>query len=424
MTLGGACALTRIPIPTLGSYPVAVPSDFVGLCYRSWPIANPLPWKQDINYPFPADGAAGATYPAPTNIKVGCVRLHDTPGGYPLWYNIETTVGVYDWSKMDQIVTAHRALGQSVLFTLAGTPAFYATGATSTLDSYGIAGGLCYPGSASPNGLTGLSNFFTAMITRYNGAGGAWRLANPTLGKGIKFIEIWNEPFITAGFYSGTLAQLVDIGWTINQAVKAVDATVTIIAPGDNQTGVLATWLATTGAINTTKTGANCCDAFGFHQYQDPLPYTNVGPDWIANLLGIQQTTAQTGLNRSIYAFRAISGPQGTYPNVPFYITETSMGYDQTAGNGLSIALAQPPAWRYQYWARKLMISAAFGNKMHMLYTWDTVFSTYAANDPTGIAQALTDIHNNVAGKTISSAFYNVGAEVTLNFSDGTSFTV
>jgi hypothetical protein len=103
----------------------------------------------------------------------------------------------------------------------------------------------------------------------------------------------------------------------------------------------------------------------------------------------------------------------------------TECGFDYTAGtNELNLINAQTPKWRYNWWARQMLTGAALGCKKWMTYSWDTPYSCYPDNDPTGVAQAVNDVHINVAGKTIKNAFYYGGGAVTLQFTDGSSFTV
>jgi hypothetical protein len=105
------------------------------------------------------------------------------------------------------------------------------------------------------------------------------------------------------------------------------------------------------------------------------------------------------------------------------YITET--GVDYNAGtNELNIINAQAPIWRYRWWARLQMAGAALGYKKWMTYAWDTPYACFPDTDPSGIALAVSDVHTNVAGKTIKDAWYQAGGEVGLRFSDSSTFIV
>jgi hypothetical protein len=259
-------------------------------------------------------------------------------------------------------------------------------------------------------------------VQRYNLSGGAWYNANPTLRPGIKYVECWNEPFITTEFFAGTTSQMVDMAWAINLGIKtdAGDATTVILSPGDNQMTGLQTWLAATGTTFPGQTGNSTCDGFAMHFYDHALPGTTLGSDWSDVML--RQDIA--GLYNSVYAWRVLAGPGGIYPTKSLYLTESGLSASFPPGSGMNFFLAMPVTQRFQYVARRLMYLAAMGVKCVVMYCWDTVFSAHAGTDPNGVAAAFTAIHNNVAGKTISSATYNVGAEVTLNFNDGSSYAI
>lgn len=405
MNLGGACHLGPM---VLSGFPVTVPADYVGMHFRGWPITNPN-FHQEA--PFPQVNS-----PSPNGVGIGSVRLHDS--GWCNWYQIETSAGVYDWSHIDPIITAHRQAGRTVMWQILGTPTFYVANSDpnkATLDTYGVAGGWCYPGATvgveGVNGLTALSNFVTALVTRYNNAGGAWRVANPTLGKGLDKLEIWNEAFNAShDFWVGTNAQLVDLGWTVRSAAKAVDAAITILSPSSNDAGALATWLSVSGSINTTKTGANCCDAIAMHSYNLSLPYTafsNYTVDCIS----------------SIYKGSAVIKQQ--FSAWPVYITESGVGYDiAIPGTGVNLAIAASPEWRYKFWCRMLMLGAAAGYKGWYTYCWERPFACTPSTDPDGMQKALTTVHSKVAGKTIIAASYMIGGEVSLTFSDSSTLTI
>lgn len=395
----------------IGALPVTVPADYVGMHFRGWPITNPA-FQQEA--PFPQ-----TVSPTPT-MGFGAVRLHDS--GFCNWYQIETSQGGYNWSNLDTIVTRHRTDGRTVMFELLGAPQFYIANADpkkAALDTYAVAGGLCYPGATvgveGRDGLVGLSNFITALVTRYNAAGGVWRLANPTLGRGIDKLECWNEAFnFGSDFYTGTVAQLVDLAYTIKTAAKAVDSSIIVLSPSSNDCNLLVDWLGTSGAINTTKKGIDGCDAIAMHSYNVALPYGA-----IANYT----TDCLTGYYKGYY--QITSRLKALYPTLPVYLTESGVGYDYTTpGAGMELAIAATPDWRYKFWCRMLMLGAAFGYKGWYSYCWERPFSCYMVNDPNGMQKALTVVHTKVAGKTITSAIYVVGGEVTLKFSDSTSLTV
>lgn len=406
---GGACFLGPFPI---GSLPVTVPTDYVGMHFRGWPITNPA-FQQEVVFPQTVS-------PSPNAMGFGSTRLHDS--GFCNWYQIEATQSVYTWTNLDTIVTAHRQAGRTIIFELLGAPQFYIANADANKlvnDSYAVKGGKCYPGATvaieGVDGLAGLTNFITALVTRYNAAGGAWRLANPTLGRGLDKIECWNEAFnVGSDFYIGSVAQLVDIAYTIRTAAKSVDASIVVLSPSSNDINLLVDWLGTSGAINTTKKGSDGCDALAVHSYNVMLPYTSMA-NYTSDCL--------TGYYKGYFQIR--NRLNTLYPTLPVYITESGIGYDFTnPAAGMALAIAATPDWRFKFWARMLMLGAAFGYKCWQTYCWERPFSCNAYADPNGIQKALTTVHTKVGGKTITAASYTVGGEVALTFSDLTTLII
>ena len=403
------------PVPIL-PMPQVVPADFMGLHFRSWPIFDPSLWA-GTSQPYPAVAA-----PAPT-IPFGSVRLVDT--GFSYWYQIETSAGVYNWSSLDTIITTHRAAGRTVIFCVYGTPTFYASaGDQAYKDYYNRYGGAAYPASTSPNGLTALGNFVTALITRYNTSGGGWgSQANgggtnfSVLGKGIQVLEPWNEPQFGDvgphnGFFWGTAPQMVDMMYTERTAAKAVDASIIVTGPGNYTVDNLQSELAANGAINTGVNGASLMDAVLYHCYSMTPKGMSFGA-WTTDF----QDSSNQGFLQTLAAMK-VAG----IGSLPIWMGEG--GFDANyPTDTLLTAMAAPPSFRYTWLTRQILMAAALGCKKYMLYAWDTPYGCYPSNDPQGSQKAIEDVHNNVSGKTITSANYVGGGPVTLKFSDSSTFS-
>lgn len=409
---------------SFGNMPITVPADYVCLTIRGWPVTNGS-WHEDVNWP-------ATVSPSPPNGIYGSTRTWDTGGGCNQWNIIETSAGVYDSTQLallDQIFTAHRSQGRTVLFQVYGTPQFYIANSDpnkSVPDAFGINGGFCAPVTGAPsNGLTGLSNFVTMILQRYNRPGvGTWNLANPTLGKGINWVECWNEFETSSGYWKGTVGNIVDVCYTIRQAVQAVDNTVITLFASSNDVTQTANALNSFGTTNSTKKGSDGCDAVAIHIYDSPLPYTYFGSN--------VTSTAFDMLNSIYKGFIGIKFYMGTtsIPNADIYITECGIGYESSGsgavpGTALDLACNTTSAkWRHDFWARCMMMGAAWGYKMWDTYCWERVFSCTPMNDTEGVQKALKTIHQNVAGKTITSGQWWIGGEVSLKFSDGTTLTI
>ena len=400
--IGGQCNVGPVQIQGM---PQAVPADFIGMHFRGWPLFNG-PYIAGSSQPYPSSSSSN---PAGLNFKSW--RAWDT--GYTAWHQIEATAGVYSWNNLDTLISTHRAAGRTVVFVVYGTPTFYSSDVRA--DSWGTAGAGAYPSSSSPNGLTGLTNFVTALVNRYNKAGGAWYNANnATMGKGIQAVEPWNEPFFTGypGFWWGTAGQFVDMAWTVYSAVKAADASVIVTSPGCATGPTLQTFLTTSGTINTTKTGKDCCEVIQVHHYNVSLPGTQLGA-WGYDY--INGTIVGMAAWRSAMAAGGVSA-------YPLWMGEG--GLDFTAGTTeLVNVAAQSPSWRRTLWARHIMLGAAHGFKKWLNYTWDTPYLNNPQADPSGIAAAINDVAV-IAGKTITAASYVPGGAVSLTFSDATTLTV
>jgi hypothetical protein len=381
---------------------VAVPEDYVGMHFRSWPLFDAAYWAT-ASQPFPAAAA-----PAPSQMSYGNYRTHDSV--YAWWYRIEKTKGLYDWTDLDVLISTHRASGKTVNYCLYGVPNWYL--AEGNPNKGGPHARSCYPDAA--DGLTGLNAFVAALMTRYNTPAGAWRAQDPTLGNGINYLELWNEPEFGSpdGFWIGTSGQFIDLAHNVCTAAKAVDPSIPIISPGFSGANHLQTFLRATGAINTSASGLSLVDAIAMHVYITTPPGIKFGA-WKAE--GYEVLNMDRGL-RSVMAAAGAS-------EKPIYITET--GLDYTAGTAeLNIMNAQTPAWRYAWWARLMMVGAALGYKCWDTYAWDTPYACTPMTDPQGVAKAVNDVHINVAGKTIKNAWYYSGGEVGLQFTDGVSFVV
>lgn len=496
MSLGGANSLTGIKFTGL---PVTVPADFVGMTFRGWPITDGT-FRQEVPFPSvvsPNPNTAGLGY--------GTVRLWAAAGGRDIWRKIETSAGVYDFTFMDQIITQHRTDGKTIMLEIYGPPSDYilSTDANkSVLDTFGLAGGQCYPGAVSTStggtggassvtlavtasasgltlaigtiitgtgvtenttitgnagvtagvgnytmsqantiaaatqitaqlGLTRLKNYISAVVTRYNVAGGAWKVANPTLGNGLKYLEPWNETVNPTnangnasgnfGYWTGTNNQLVDCSKVVHATAKALDPTIIILSPSSYDCTWTQVYLNAAGTVYPTATGGNVCDAVAMHIYTKTLPYTTFsdGANPTADLLN----SYYEGYKNIKFVLSAAG-----YANIPIYITEAGFGYTVDGTGPIAALLLMNNAgldWQYKHWARTMMFCAAWGYKQFVTYCWERPFACDMSLYPNeGPQKALSTIHASVAGKTITSGSFNVGGEVTLNFSDSTSLTV
>src|SRR5262245_47268600 len=111
-------------------------------------------------------------------IHEGAIRLWDVG---VQWREIEKTKGVYDFTRLDQLVSAAQAAHAEVTMVVAMTPSFYASSPTKP-----------------PRSLTAYKNFVKALMKRYKNFHG---------GRGIGAYQVWNEANITT-FWTGRMPQL------------------------------------------------------------------------------------------------------------------------------------------------------------------------------------------------------------------------
>lgn len=363
---------------------VTIPVDFVSL-HTPWP------------------GSGGP----PTGLTVGNIRLLNGSNAWK-WSQLETSAGVYSWAALDALITAYRAQGWTVTFTVYGTPTFYVSAGDLTHnDMYGVAGGAAYP--TLDTGLAGLSAFITALVTRYNAPAGAWRVANPTLGKGIATIEAWNEPGFTqnySGYWWGSAPQLVDVCKKIYDAAHAVDPAIVVTSPAFFNFTYAVQFVR---AVGTAVTGAQTYDAISFHGYLSmPYGYTYAG--WPYDMAwGVY------GVYPMLQIIRELS------PGKDLYMSE--YGFDTSVTTSLASFLAESANLRFTVLTRIMLICAAMGCKRFGCYSYNSTLCGRLDTDTNGVMAAI-NLLASVAGKTIIAADGMIRGSLTVSFSDGSAVTV
>jgi hypothetical protein len=304
---------------------------------------------------------------------------------------------------------------------LYSTPRFYAdnTVAHPTLTDFNQTGiwGLLGEG-ANPTSLTAVTNFVNMIMTRYNSPTGAWRVANPTLGKGIQYFEVWNEPKFNntnvSQFWWGTASQFVDLTKTVYDAVKAVDTSCIVTSAGFDNFTSINTFLSTTGSLLTS--GYNACDWIAIHEYG----YSSQG--------GISLAGLTSDVRYGSVGVSMISDIIKSYGNSKSIVV-TEMGVDATAGATSTAFYAASNLFKYTYYARLLMTYAALGVKAWHAWHWGATGNIGNSGDwqlDTILQQVYNDSSVRLPGRTVlpSSNFDNVTGVVTLNFSDKSSWIV
>jgi hypothetical protein len=134
-------------------------------------------------------------------LRYGSLRLWDAG---VTWPDIETSPGVYDWSRLDSYVTAAQEHGVEVTLVLAMTPSFYGPAP-----------------SLPPTDLASYADYVRAVMTRYRDFHGS---------RGIAAYEVWNEGNVPT-FWTGTPAQLAQLTRIVWQVRRQVDPGATLVGP-------------------------------------------------------------------------------------------------------------------------------------------------------------------------------------------------
>lgn len=144
----------------------------------------------------------GAAWP---QAPVGSLRVWDAGAA---WNQIETSPGVFDFTRLDAIVSAARSHNADTLIVLGQTPAFHAT-SPSPNAAYGA-------GASSMPTLDAWRKYVDAVVRRY-------------YGPDVQF-QVWNEANVV-NYWSGTPAQMAQLTAVARQVVDKVDPGITLVAP-------------------------------------------------------------------------------------------------------------------------------------------------------------------------------------------------
>jgi hypothetical protein len=388
---------TQTPVPpapettVVLSTALAIPADFVGMHSTRHPADNET-----------YDGVTPSSFPS---FGFGWIRSHNYIGSH--WIEIHTAPGVYNWTKLDEWVNAYHAQGKKILYNLYATPEHLQW---PGLGSYPT-GYPSWPGANSmPSDMAQVTAFITALVNRYN-TGGV---------KKIHAIEVWNEPDpggqdfyalgIAFGFWHGSttgnttgaksqrLDDLALLHKTVYQAVKAADATVTVLGPG---------WIAGGEARNPSLMSAY----FGrsISTGGTPLDYTDV-------FAHHPYMVASDALNASaIYTIcKGYNDAQLSVATKPVWGTESGHIGDQGALTVAQHALAI---------RRRGILCAALNTGALFYYGYEiTQDGIGNPSQNAAPAQALNDIHTQVAGKTMTRCSILNDGTVWAAFSDGSTY--
>ncbi|HEX7188868.1 MAG TPA: glycosyl hydrolase, partial [Actinomycetes bacterium] len=254
---------------------------------------------------------------------VGSVRLWDSGVS---WREIETSPGVFDFSRLDVAVSTARNRGADVLIVLGQTPKFHAVrpGAASL---YG-------PGASSAPRITPWKRYVRKVAERYR-------------GRGVDY-QVWNEANVS-GFWSGSHAKMAELTKVTSKVLASADPKASLVAPAmaTRLSGQRA-WLRT---FYSQRTGGarvgRWVDIVSLNLY----PLSQDGPETSMTLLSASRT-----MLRSLGVTK------------PIWNTEINYGL-QTGGGGVARDISRKR--EASLVARTYTLNAANGVKRVFWYAWD-----------------------------------------------------
>jgi hypothetical protein len=156
---------------------------------------------QSVRVPPAFFGMHDASQQAYGRLPFGSLRLWDA---FVTWKDVETSPGVYDWTRLDSLVAGAQAHGVQVTLVLAMTPSFYS-------DSE----------SLPPRLLSHYRDYVSAVMTRYRDFNGQ---------RGIAAYQVWNEGNVRT-FWTGTPYELAQLTRVVHHVRDQVDPAATVVAP-------------------------------------------------------------------------------------------------------------------------------------------------------------------------------------------------
>ncbi len=172
-------------------------------------------------------------------VPFGSWRLWDANVG---WSSLEKDgKGRWWFGRLDQYVQLADKNNVDLVLTLGLTPA-WASARPAEPSNY-------KPGNAAePRNIQDWKDYVRTVATRYKGR--------------IHYYEIWNEPNY-AGFYSGSVAKMVELTRVAAETLKSVDPAIKVISPPVTGTGRHLLWLDQFLKLG----GGQYIDIVGYHFY-------------------------------------------------------------------------------------------------------------------------------------------------------------
>jgi hypothetical protein len=191
------------------------------------------------------------------NVGFGSIRLWDTRTS---WRDVEPEKGHFDFSRLDEFVRIAGKNALKVTLTLGSTPQWASSRRNETC-AYGLG---C---AAPPANIDDWKDYVAAVATRYKGR--------------IECYETWNEVSFPSEpallyrvgggdpmFYSGSIAQLVELQKVAYEQIKAIDPAACVLSPSFHVTG---DWVRK-AELFMKAGGGRYFDHLSFHLYFGEWP--------------------------------------------------------------------------------------------------------------------------------------------------------
>lgn len=291
-----------------------IPSEFLGLSDHIWASGN----------------AEAPTFT--WHFRRTHEYLTGPSGGVLAWDQINPSNGQFDYTNFDAFVNEAYAAGRKVIWCLNRTPGWTQAAPNPT---------------KKPDSLLNVTSVVGAVCSRYN-SGGILK---------VPLIEVWNEAD-ASGYWSGTMAEMVDMAKTVYQAAKAVDAGIKVLGPSFVSSGYaqLTTFL-NTAAPSGGGNGRDFIDACSIHVYDS---YTYAGFD-----------ATNYSVAKKISDAKSAMAAGGVAANFPWYDTEMGHQPPWTGATTNPYILQMAQQERAKEICRSMLLQFANGAQGCVLYGWD-----------------------------------------------------
>lgn len=295
--------------------------------------------------------------------RIGAFRLWDCAGS---WAEVQPNRrGEFDFERLDSAVDALGNQGRTLMLTF-GRTADWATSDPTAPGAYG-------PGRSSPPAdMNDFRMYVRAVANRYAGR--------------IKAYEIWNE-VNTIDFWTGSIAQLVEMTRIAREEVKRADPDAIIVSPN----GVGAWAERTQYIVDFMRAGGvSLVDVVGYHLYT-----SQQGPEvFVEPMQAFREAIRKTGFRGQFWC-----------TEVGYLAPNRRDGYAGWSDYERAISVDDTTAAIYT--VRMMLLARCLGFERVYHYSWDNTRLGYCQPDTLAERQnavALRNFSNLIVGAKLKGA--------------------